>query len=142
MGFADAAFRVFIQGHVKFYQATGGRLAGKELLLLTTTGRKTGRLRVNPLRRIEDGDNYLIAASVGGAPSHPGWYFNVKDNPHVQVQVGSTVENRIARITAGGERDRLWKRFVAADKRFAAYEKRTDRVIPVVVLEPNNNSRA
>ena len=142
MGFADAAFRLAMRGHVSFYRATGGRFAGKELLLLTTTGRKTGKLRVNPLRRIEDGPNYLIAGSVGGAPRHPGWFFNLQDNPHVQVQVGSTLENRTARITEGEERDRLWKRFVEADERFASYERKTDRMIPVVVLEPNHNSTA
>jgi deazaflavin-dependent oxidoreductase (nitroreductase family) len=142
MGFAEAAFRAVTQGHVKFYKAMNGRFAGKHVLLLTTTGRRTGKLRVSPLRRIEEGDDYLVAGSAGGAPRHPGWYHNLKDNPYVQVQVGGTIENRKARIAAGEERDRLWQRFTEADKRFAAYQQRTDRIIPVVILEPNHNSSA
>ena len=137
MTFAETAFRVSIRAHARFYKAMGGRFAGKGLLLLTTTGRKSGKPRVNPLMRIEDGDNYVVAGSVGGAPSHPGWYYNLMDNPHVMVQVGRTVENRTARIAKGEERERLWAKFVEAEKRFADYETRTDRVIPVVVLEPD-----
>ena len=137
MTFAETAFRVATQGHVRFYKAMGGRFAGSRLLLLTTTGRKSGRARTMPLMRIEDGDNYVVAGSVGGAPSHPGWYYNLMDNPQVTVQVGRTVENRTARIAEGEERDRLWARFIEAESRFADYEKRTDRIIPVVVLEPN-----
>ncbi len=138
MAFADTAFRAFTQGHVKFYKAMGGKFAGKRLLLLTTTGRKSGKLRVSPLMRIEDGDNYVVAGSVGGAPRHPGWYYNLEENPHVMVQVGRTVENRIARIAVGKERARLWARFIEVENRFADYESKTDRVIPVVVLEPNH----
>lgn len=140
MGLADTAFRVSTQAHVRFYKAMGGRFAGKRLLLLTTTGRRSGQQRVSPLMRIDDGDNYLIAGSMGGAPKHPGWYHNLKDNPHVQVQVGRRIENRIARIAEGRERDRLWQKFVDARKQFADYQDRTDRIIPVVVLEPNHNS--
>jgi deazaflavin-dependent oxidoreductase (nitroreductase family) len=88
--------------------------------------------------RIEDNGNFAVAASVGGAPNHPGWYYNLMDNPHVMVQVGRTVENRTARIAEGEERDRLWAMFVEAEGRFADYESKTDRVIPVVVLEPND----
>ncbi|NNC91298.1 MAG: nitroreductase family deazaflavin-dependent oxidoreductase [Acidimicrobiia bacterium] len=142
MGFADTAFRAFMQGHVNFYKATGGRFAGKRLLLLTTTGRKTGKLRVSPLMRIEDGDNYLVAASVGGAPRNPGWFHNLQENPLVQVQVGHTIENRRARITRGEERDRLWQKFVEARRQFADYQERTERTIPVVVLEPTHNPPA
>jgi deazaflavin-dependent oxidoreductase (nitroreductase family) len=114
----------------------GGKYAGKHLLLLTTTGRKSGRARTVPLRRIEDGNNLLVAGSVGGAPNHPGWYYNLQAEPAVKVQVGNQTEDRTARITSGDERDRLWQMFVDADKRFASYEAKTDRVIPVVVLEP------
>lgn len=140
MGLADTAFRIATQGHVQFYKATGGKFAGKQLLLLTTRGRNTGKLRMSPLMRIEDGDNYLIAGSVGGSPRHPGWFHNLKDDPHVQVQVGSKIENRVARIAEGEERDRLWQKFVEARSQFGDYQERTDRIIPVVVLEPNHNS--
>ena len=135
MGLAETAFRVFTQGHATFYRATGGKLAGKRLLLLTTTGRKSGKQRVSPLMRIEDGDNYLVVGSAGGAHRHPGWYHNLREDPSVRVQVGSTVENRTARIAEGEERDRLWQKFVDTDKRFATYQTKTNRVIPVVVLE-------
>lgn len=137
MGLADTLFRASIQAHVRFYQATGGKFAGKRLLLLTTTGRKTGKQRVNPLMHIADGDNYVVAASAGGAPRHPGWYYNIVANPYVQIQTGRTVEKRTARITEGEERERLWAKIVEADKRFARYPSKTDRTIPVIVLEPN-----
>lgn len=137
MGLGETIFRVMNNGHTRWYQTMGGRFAGRNLLLLTTTGRKSGRQRVVPLRRIEDGDNLLVAGSVGGAPQHPGWYFNLEANPAVQVQVGNEVEDRTARIAEGEERDRLWQLFVDADKRFASYEGKTDRVIPVVVLSPD-----
>ncbi|MGI9647100.1 MAG: nitroreductase family deazaflavin-dependent oxidoreductase [Acidimicrobiia bacterium] len=136
MGIGKTIFQVMNTGHARWYQATGGRFAGKHLLLLTTTGRKTGRARTVPLRAVEDGDNLLVAGSVGGAPNHPGWYYNLVADPAVSVQVGKKVEGRTARVTEGEERDRLWQMFVDADKRFASYESKTDRVIPVVVLEP------
>ena len=136
MGIADAAFRLSTQGHARFYKATGGKLAGKNLLLLTTTGRRTGRERTTPLMRIEDGDNYVVAGSVGGAARHPGWYHNLIANPNVRVQVGRSVSARTARIARGEERQRLWAAFEAAEARFASYAAKTDRTIPVVVLEP------
>ena len=138
MAFADTAFRAFTQAHVAFYKAMGGRFAGKRLLLLTTTGRKSGKPRVSPLMRIEDNGDYVVAASVGGAPNNPGWYYNLTENPHVMVQVGRTVENRVARIAEDAERDRLWGMFVEAEERFAEYKSKTDRVIPLVVLEPDH----
>ena len=136
MGMGESIFRVMNTGHVKWYQAMGGKFAGKHLLLLTTTGRKSGHERTVPLRLIEHGENLLVAGSAGGAPRHPGWYHNLKADPAVTVQVGKKVEDRTARVAEGAERDRLWQMFVDADKRFASYQKKTDRLIPVVVLEP------
>ena len=136
MSLAESAFRTAIAAHVWWYRTTRGRLAGKGLLLLTTTGRKTGKERVSPLVRVDHGDDYLVAASMGGAPQHPGWYFNLVENPVVTVQVGATVEQRAARVTSGEERDRLFQKFVDRDRRFAGYQERTDRTIPVVVLQP------
>jgi deazaflavin-dependent oxidoreductase (nitroreductase family) len=133
---ADALFRLATQGHVRWYRATGGRFAGKNMLLLTTTGRRTGKERVTPLMLVEDGENYLVAGSVGGAPHHPGWYYNLTEDPEVTIQVGPTIERRTARITEGEERDRLFQRFIDANPQFGKYQQRTDRVIPVVVLEP------
>jgi deazaflavin-dependent oxidoreductase (nitroreductase family) len=142
MGFAETTFRLATQGHVKFYKATGGKFAGKRLLLLTTTGRRSGKLRVSPLMRIENGDDYLVAGSMGGAPHHPGWFHNLQENPRVQVQVGRNIENRFARIADGEERDRLWQKFIDARRQFADYQERTERLIPVVVLEPDHSSPA
>ena len=136
MTLAESAFRTAIAGHVWWYRLMKGRFAGKNLLLLTTIGRKTGVERVSPLLRIEEGANYLVAASMGGSPQHPGWYFNLMDEPTVTVQVGGTVEQRTARIATGAERDRLFAKFVEHDPRFGRYQDRTERVIPVVVLEP------
>ena len=136
MTLAESAFRTAVAGHVWWYRVMKGRFAGRGLLLLTTTGRRTGRERVSPLVRIDDGGNYLIAASMGGAPQHPGWYHNLVENPTVTVQVGATAEQRTARVASGSERDRLFQKFVDRDPRFARYQERTDRTIPVVVLEP------
>lgn len=136
MGLAEMAFRLFTTGHARWYRAMNGRFAGKNLLVLTTTGRKTGKARMTPLMGIEDGADYLVAGSVGGAPRHPGWYFNLKENPDVTIQIGATVERRTARIAEGEERDRLFQKFVDTNPQFGKYQQRTDRVIPVVVLEP------
>lgn len=137
MGLAETAFRLVTTGHARWYQALNGRFAGKNVLVLTTTGRRTGKTRMSPLMGVQDGDNYLVAGSVGGGPRHPGWYHNLKEDPEVTIQVGATVERRIARITAGAERDRLYQKFIDANRQFAVYQDRTDRIIPVVVLEPS-----
>ena len=97
---------------------------------------------MSPLLRIEEGDDYLITGSAGGSPRHPGWFHNLRNDPHVQVQVGRKIENRIARVAEGEERDRLWQKFLDARSQFGEYQERTDRIIPVVVLEPNHNSSA
>jgi deazaflavin-dependent oxidoreductase (nitroreductase family) len=136
MGLAETAFRLFTTGHARWYRMMKGRLAGKNVLLLTTIGRKTGKTRVSPLLGLKDGDNYLVAGSVGGAPRHPGWYYNLKANPEIRVQVGATVECRIASIAEGEERDQLYQKFIDANRQFAVYQDRTERTIPVVVLEP------
>ena len=138
MTVAESAFRTAIAGHVWWYRLMRGRFAGKSILLLTTIGRRSGAERVTPLLGIEDGHDFLVAASMGGAPQHPGWYFNLLDNPVVTVQVGGTVEQRTARVAHGAERDRLFGKFVDRDPRFGRYQKRTDRIIPVVVLEPSS----
>ena len=136
MTIAESAFRMAVAGHVWWYRTMRGRFAGAGILLLTTTGRRTGKERVSPLVRIDHGNDYLIAASMGGAPQHPGWYFNVLDNPAVTVQIGGEIEPRTARVAEGEERDRLFQLFVDRNERFATYQERTDRIIPVVVLEP------
>lgn len=106
-------------------------------LLLTTTGRKSGEKYIFPLFYGEDGGNYLIIASKGGAPEHPGWFRNMLVNPNVEVQVGTRTFNAVARIAEGEERARLWEQSLTFWPPYADYQvKAGDRQIPVVVLDP------
>ncbi|HLF70979.1 MAG TPA: nitroreductase family deazaflavin-dependent oxidoreductase [Dehalococcoidia bacterium] len=120
------------------YRATGGhveRFADGTMLVLTTTGAKSGRPHVKPLRFIADGDRIAIIASHQGAPKSPDWYHNLVANPRVTVEVGSERFEAVARIATGEERERLYAAQAARMPQFAEYETRTTRVIPVVVLE-------
>lgn len=108
---------------------------GSKTLLLTTRGRKTGNATTTPLIYAEDGDNYVIVASKGGAPRHPGWYRNLSKDPDVQVQVKDDVFAARARTAAGDERERLWRLASQQWPDYDAYQTRTEREIPVVVLE-------
>lgn len=115
----------------------GGPFEGKDLLLLTTTGAKTGLPRTNPAAYIRDGDRLVIIASKAGAPDNPDWYHNLLANPKVSLEIGTeTVEATATPITAGPERDRLYAAMVAVMPGFAGYETKTSRVIPVVSLQP------
>jgi deazaflavin-dependent oxidoreductase (nitroreductase family) len=113
----------------------GGYFEGKPVLLLHHTGAKSGTVRVNPLMYNVDGDDLVIFASKAGAPSHPDWYRNLLANPKAQVEVGADTLDVNVREAKGDERDRLWDRQKAEYPQFADYEKSTDRVIPVLVLE-------
>jgi proline iminopeptidase len=105
-------------------------------LLLTTTGRKSGDKFIFPLFYGTDGGSYFVIASKGGAPEHPGWYRNILANPDVEVQVGTKKMNARARTTAGEERLRLWKKALGFWPPYADYQLKTEREIPVVVLDP------
>jgi len=105
-------------------------------LLLTTTGRKSGEKFIFPLFYGTAGDSYIIVASKGGAPDHPGWYKNLVAHPEVDVQVGTKQFKAKARTATGAERARLWKEALKFWPPYADYEKKTDREIPVVVLDP------
>jgi len=117
-----------------------GMFKGARLLLLTTTGAKSGQTRVNPLAFTRDGHNYLVIASKGGAPSHPDWYRNLVAHPDVTVEVSTSDGSRRfaarARVARGAERDRLFAAQAAVMPGFAEYQRKTSRQIPVVVLEP------
>jgi deazaflavin-dependent oxidoreductase (nitroreductase family) len=113
----------------------GGMFAGAPLLLLHTTGAKTGQERVNPLMYLPDGDRMAIFASKGGAPAHPHWYLNLKANPSVTVEVGEETFAATAIEVTGEERDELYARQAAAYPQFAEYQKDNPRLIPVVLLE-------
>jgi len=126
--------------HVRRYRETGGEVGhiwkeGSTVLLLTTTGRKSGEPRTTPLIYAEDGDRYVIVASKGGAPEHPGWYRNLTKNPEVELQVEDDVFPAHARTAEGKERNRLWEKANEVWPHYAEYQERTERVIPVVVLE-------
>ena len=105
-------------------------------LLLTTTGRKSGEKFIFPLFYGTVGDSYIIVASKGGAPDHPGWYRNIVANPDVEVQVGTTKLKARARTATGEERSRLWEVALEFWPPYADYENKTEREIPVVVLDP------
>lgn len=117
-------------------QAMGGFFEGKPLLILHSTGARTGKPRLSPLVYATDDGSYVVAASKGGAPSHPDWFFNVRANPEVTVEVGTERFAAHARILEdGSRRDVLYAKLVAIMDQFAEYETQTDRIIPVVVLD-------
>ncbi len=126
--------------HAKLFKLTGGRFMGGgtddgSVLVLTHKGAKSGKVRDTPLMHFHDGDGYLIVASAGGADEHPGWYYNLMANPDATVNIDGESRAVTAR-DAGERREDLWLKIVTADARFGRYESSTDRVIPVVVLEP------
>jgi deazaflavin-dependent oxidoreductase (nitroreductase family) len=114
----------------------GGQFEGAPLLLLHSTGAKTGQARVNPMMYQADGDNFAVFASKAGAPTNPDWYHNLVANPRASVEVGDRTVDVVARIAEGEDRDRLWSRQKELYPGFADYEAKTTREIPVVILEP------
>lgn len=122
------------------YMASGGtegtELKGMPVVLLTTVGAKTGKLRKTPLMRVEHDGRYAIVASLGGAPKNPVWYHNVVKNPRVELQDGTVTGDYDAREVFGDERAQWWERAVAAYPDYADYQKKTERQIPVFVLTP------
>ncbi|MDQ2636090.1 MAG: nitroreductase family deazaflavin-dependent oxidoreductase [Actinomycetota bacterium] len=114
----------------------GAQMKGKPLILLTTVGAKTGKIRKTPLMRVEHDGQYAIVASLGGAPKHPVWYHNVKAHPRVELQDGSVTRDYEAREVSGDEKAIWWERAVEAWPDYADYQKKTDRQIPVFVLTP------
>ena len=134
------ADNLFGDTHVRRYRETGGKVGhdwreGASILLLTTTGRTSGEKRTTPLIYAKDGERYVIVASKGGAPDHPGWYKNLEKHPEVELQVKDEVFRARARSALGEERARLWRKANEAWPDYDAYAKRTAREIPVVVLE-------
>ncbi len=132
--------------HVKRYRETNGEVGhiwnGATALLLTTIGNKSGKPRTLPLIYARDGDNYLVVASKGGSPTHPAWYLNVSDNPEVEIQVKDQVMQATARTAkVGEERDRLWKILTDIWPNYDQYAERTERLIPVVILEPTTQEK-
>lgn len=125
-----------VRRYVESHGEDGHRWSGVNTLLLTTQGRKTGLLRRTALIYGEDGDRYVIVASKGGAKHHPEWYLNLVDNPEVHLQVGPKKFVARAHVAEAEERARLWELMAAIWPDYGNYQARTDRQIPVVVLEP------
>jgi deazaflavin-dependent oxidoreductase (nitroreductase family) len=125
---------------VEQYEATngaeGGELRGKAVVVLTSVGASSGKLRKVALMRVEHDGIYAVVASLGGAPQNPVWYYNLKKDPHVELQDGAAKRDYLAREVSGDEKALWWERAVAAWPDYAGYQAKTDRQIPVFVLEP------
>jgi deazaflavin-dependent oxidoreductase (nitroreductase family) len=130
--------------HVRRYQETDGAVGhiwnGVPILLLTTTGRKSGRPRTTPLIYARDGEDYLVVASMGGAPHHPDWYRNLLADASASIQVRADHVDVAARTAGQDDKARLWAIVAGQWPNYDAYQSRTDRVIPVVVLTPSDRS--
>ena len=126
--------------NAELYMASGGKegieLKGKPVVLLTTIGAKTGKLRKTPLMRVEHNGEYAVVASLGGAPKNPVWYYNVVKHPRVELQDGTTTGDYEAREVFGEEKATWWRRAVEVWPDYADYQRKTDREIPVFVLTP------
>ncbi|WP_225829771.1 nitroreductase family deazaflavin-dependent oxidoreductase [Streptomyces sp. NK08204] len=132
----------WVREQVELYERSGGtqgttlRDTGLPVIVLTTRGARSGKIRKTPLMRVEHEGRYAAVASLGGAPKHPVWYFNVTSDPHVELQDGPVKRDMRAREVTGAEKAEWWERAVAAFPPYADYQKKTSREIPVFVLEP------
>jgi len=126
--------------HTAVYRITGGRVGGRmvnsPVLLLLTTGRKTGKRRSTPLLYLQDGDDYAIVASNGGTPKHPVWWLNLQADPLAVAEIGGKKIRVRTEEAEGEEKQRLWERLVGMYPQYDKYQRRTDREIPVVLLRP------
>ncbi len=133
----------FAADQVALYESTGGveggTLQDKPVVILTTLGRHSGKLRKSPLMRVEDNGTYAVIGSLGGAPKHPVWYPNLLASPEVTLQDGANVYEMTAHEASGDERTRWWALAVEAWPAYAEYQTKTDRQIPVIVLEPTDS---
>ena len=125
---------------VEEYEKSGGSrgntIQGKPVVILTMRGAKSGKVRKTPVMRVEHGGSYAVVASMGGAPRNPEWFHNIVAHPEVELQDGPQARPFRARLVHGAERDLWWERAVEAFPNYAAYQRRTDRQIPVFVLDP------
>jgi F420H(2)-dependent quinone reductase len=133
----------WVRDQVETYERTdgaeGNTLNGRPVIILTTRGAKSGKLRKTPLMRVEHDGRYAVVASKGGAPSHPVWFHNVAADPHVQLQDGASKWDMTAHEATGEEKAQWWERAVQAWPDYAEYQTKTDREIPVFVLEPTSS---
>jgi len=138
---ADSMFRLVTGLHRGLYKASGGRLFGKmagmPVVMLTTTGRKSGERRTTMLTApVQDGDKVVLVASKGGYDHHPAWFLNLEANPDVEASIGGRAKKMRARVASPEEKADLWPRVTSIYKGYAGYQKKTERDIPLVILEP------
>lgn len=130
----------YVRETVELYEssngAEGNTMRGMPIIILTTVGNKSGKIRKTPLMRVEHEGSYGAVASLGGAAKHPVWYYNIVANPEVELQDGATKKKYVAHEATGQERDIWWARAVEAYPDYADYQTKTDRIIPVFVLTP------
>jgi deazaflavin-dependent oxidoreductase (nitroreductase family) len=130
------------RNQVEEYESSGGTrgttLMGMPVIILTTKGAKSGKIRKTPLMRVENGGEYAVVASLGGAPKHPVWYYNVKSHPEVELQDGPAKQEMVAREVTGDEKAKWWETAVEAYPPYADYQTKTEREIPVFVLSPKS----
>lgn len=128
-----------VREQVELYERSGGTegttLNGRPCVILTVRGARSGNLRKIPLMRVEHDGSYAVVASMGGAPKHPTWYWNVRANPEVELQDGPQKWDMVARELTGAEKELWWQRAVEAWPPYAEYQEKTDREIPVFLLE-------
>jgi len=132
----------WVRDQVELYESSGGtkgttlRDTGYPVVLLTLRGAKSGKVRKTPLMRVEHDGVYAAVASQGGAPAHPVWYHNISAHPRIELQDGPVKKTMLAREVTGEEKEIWWERAVAAFPPYADYQRRTDRQIPLLLLEP------
>ena len=135
-------FKIMSFINIVQYRISGGRWGssarGMDILLLTTTGRKTGKKRVSPVMFLKHDQSFVIVASGGGSASHPGWYYNLQSNPNVEIQVRDRKLKVKAATITGNQRETLFEQFVKKASFFGDYQKNTTRNLPVISLTPQN----
>jgi len=138
-GYYEASPTQWVRDQVELYESSGGTegttMRGRPVIILTTRGNKSGKVRKSPLMRVEHEGKYAAVASLGGAPQHPVWYYNMRADPHVELQDGTVKRDMVAREVTGEEKAQWWERAVAAYPDYADYQAKTEREIPVFVLE-------
>jgi F420H(2)-dependent quinone reductase len=137
---ARLALKLGSGAHAGVYRATGGKLFGRmgksPILLLNTVGRKTGRKRTSPLLYVMDGEDFVVIASKGGAPTHPAWYMNLMANPEATVEIGDREVRVEAEVADPEDKPRLWQKMVEMYPTYDDYQRKTEREIPLLVLRP------
>ena len=135
----------WVADQVELYEGSGGTdgttLNGMPVVIVTNRGRRTGAIRKTPLMRVPDGDRYVLVASMGGAPTHPLWYHNLKADPNVEIRDGVNLHSmQLSEVEDPAEKRRLWELAVQAYPPYQDYQEKTDRTIPVFLAEPSKAS--